>query len=87
MKLQKDEQETLIYQNASNSGMWYIYTDNKTRIREYKKKGLEFTEKGQGIEFVLPDSQLTIRKKRKELTKEQKLERKRRLEKNKDTQL
>ena len=81
MKLSKDEQETLIYQNAANSNTWIIYTDNKTRIREYKNKGLEFKQKGIGVEFELPDSQLTIRKKRKALTKEQKLERKQRFEK------
>lgn len=65
MKLQKDEQETHIYQNASNRNEWVIYTDDPTMVRELRKKNLtELKTTSTGVEFKLPSSQLTIRKKR-----------------------
>lgn len=71
MKLSKDEQETHIYQNAANHSEWIIYTDDPMRIKEYRKKNFEEIKTvGVGVEFKLPDTQLTTRKKTKISTKE-----------------
>ena len=71
MKLSKDEQETHIYQNAANRSEWIIYTDDPMRIREYRKKKFEEIKTvGVGVEFKLPDSQMTLRKKAKISIKE-----------------
>lgn len=61
----REELETNIYQNAGERDMWYIFTDDPKRIREYKKKELEIHKQvGKGYIFLLPDSQMTVRKKR-----------------------
>lgn len=65
MKLTKDEQETLIYQNAEDRTKWIIYSDDKVRVREFRAKNLkELGPKGVGVEFELNDSSMTIRKQR-----------------------
>jgi uncharacterized protein len=67
-----EEKETHINQSADDRKMWEIFTDDRIRIKEYKQKGLEIKKQvGKGCVFILPDSQLTVRKKSKKLSKEE----------------
>ena len=64
--IRAEEKETNISQDASNRDTWIIFTDDSIRVKEYKSIGLELQKKiGRGHYFILPDSQITIRKKRK----------------------
>lgn len=60
------EQETLIYQNASDRTIWYVYSDDAVRQRQMEKLGLELVkeEASGGKHYRLPDNQLTLRRKR-----------------------
>jgi hypothetical protein len=75
-----DERETHISQSADDRSVWEIYTDDPIWIERLRKLGIQEdttrkTAEGLGKYFILPDNQLTIRRKR--VVSEEEKERKR----------
>jgi hypothetical protein len=76
-ELTLEERETHISMSRDKPGEWDVYTDDPIMIRKFERIGLEcyHTAAGGGKFFTLPDSQITIRKKR--IVSEEERERKR----------
>ena len=75
-KLPREEQETLINQTAQEriDGLWHVYSDDPTVMRKLDKIGvLVREEESGGRHYTLEQAQVSLSKKRKPMSEEQRL--------------